>query len=59
MIPDMHQQKFFYIQSSQVQAYVLIRFDGHWSTYQEAFVILVNTLTFLKDKADVRTREKI
>ena len=59
MIPDVHLQRFLCIQSSQVQAYVFtVRPGGHWSTHQEAFVILVNALTFLEDKGDVRTREK-
>ncbi len=42
MISDVYQQKSLYIQLSQVQAYVLIRPAGYWSTHQEAFVILVN-----------------
>ncbi len=58
IIPNVHQQKFLFIHTSQVQAYVLVRPEGHWSTYQEAFVILVHALTFIEDKADVRTREK-
>ncbi len=58
MISNVYPQRFLCIQSSQVQAYVLIRPGDHWSTYQEAFVILVNALTFIEDKADIRTREK-
>ena len=58
MIPDVHLQRSLCIQSSQVQAYVLVRPGGHWSTHQEAFVILVNALTFIEDEADVRRREK-
>ena len=30
---------------------------SHWSTHQEAFVILVNTLTFIKNKTNIYTRE--
>ena len=58
MILDVHLQKFLYIQLSQLPAYVFVRPRGHWSTYQETFVILVNTLIFLKNKADIRTKEK-
>ncbi len=58
MILDVHQQRFLYIQSSQIQAYVLVRPGDHWSIHQEAFVILVNALMFIEDEADVRTREK-
>ncbi len=43
---------------SQVQAYILISPGGYWSIHQKAFVILITTLTFIKDKADVRIKEK-
>ncbi len=49
MILDMH-LKSLYIQSSQVQAYILVRPRGHWSTHQKAFIILVIALIFLKTK---------
>ncbi len=52
------QQRSLCIQSSQVHPYVLIRPGGYWSIHQEAFIILVNALTFIKDKTNVRTREK-
>ena len=58
MILDLYQQKFLYIQSSSVQAYIFIRPKGHWSTYQDSFVILINTLTFLENKIDIYIREK-
>ncbi len=58
IIPDVHQQRFLCIQSDQVQAYVLVRPGSHWSTHQEAFVILVNAFMFIVDQADVRIREK-
>ena len=45
--PSLHQQKFLYIQSSQVQAYILVRPESHWFTHQEAFVILVQALIFI------------
>ncbi len=40
---------------NKVQAYVLVRPEGHWSTNQEAFIILGNAVT---DEDDVCTREK-
>ncbi len=46
------------IWSSQLQAYVLDRPKGHWSTTKEAFVILINYSDFPEDEADVRTKEK-
>ena len=59
MIPDMHLQRFLCIKSSQIQTYVFtIKPEGHWSIYQEAFVILINALMFIEDKVDVYTREK-
>ncbi len=59
MTPDVHQQKFLCIQSSQVQVYILVRPGGHWSIHKEAFIILINALMFIEDKANVRTREKV
>ena len=58
IISDMHLQKSLYIQSSQVQAYVLVKPGGHWFIYQKTFIILVNTLIFLKDKTNACIREK-
>ncbi len=58
MIPDIYQQRSLCIQLGQVQAYVFVRPEGHWSTHQEAFVILVNALTFIEDKADICTKKK-
>ena len=45
--PSLHQQRSLYIQSSQVQAYILVRPKSNWFTHQEAFVILVKALTFI------------
>ncbi len=53
--PSLHKQRSLYIQSSLVQAYILVKPGGHWSIHQKTFVILVNVLT---NKADICTREK-
>ncbi len=44
------QQRFLYIQSSQIRAYVFVRPGGHWSTHQVAFIILITALMFLNTK---------
>ncbi len=66
MIPDVHSAEVSMysiklglgLYTRQVQAYVLVMPEGHWSTYQEAFIILVNALTFIEDKANICRREK-
>ncbi len=58
MTQNVHTAEVYISNQSQVQAYILVRPGGHWVTYQEAFVILVTTLTFIEDKADICTREK-
>lgn len=40
---------------SQIQAYILVSFKGHYYIHQEAFIIFVNNLT---NKTDIYTREK-
>ena len=53
-----YNRSFYTSNQNQIQTYILIRSGSHWFTHQEAFVILINTLTFIEDKANVRTREK-
>ncbi len=63
--PSLHKQRFLYIQSSQVQAYILVKSGGHLFTYQR-FLSFSQWFdfdwVFYQDygigKADVCTREK-
>ncbi len=57
MIPNTQQMSLCF-QSGQIPAHILVRPKSHWSTHQEAFIILVTTLTSIEDEVDIRTREK-
>ncbi len=46
--PSLHQPSFYVANQSQVQAYILVRPGGYWSTHQKAFIILVKALTFYR-----------